>query len=403
MTLAPLERVVVYIHLPLCRARCDYCDLFTHVGVSVERQQRLVDAVAEQAAHTLRALGYPRIDTLYIGGGTPSSLAPAPLARLLATVRTLLRWAPTDAEVTFEANPEDLRRDLLLQLMHSGVTRLSVGVQSSIASLLRHIGRRYDARRTAAGVDALTRWWGGGLNLDLIAAVDYSASHDVERDARFVAAASADHVSLYELNVEPHTRLALRRRRAGVVRDESYETRALEHLDAVRTRLHRYGFVQYEVSNYAIPGFESRYNRACRRGDALLGLGPGAVGTLPTTQGPIRTTGFRALDTYLGSDPLWRWSADRLTPLELGEELFMRGLRTSAGVPLRRIRDLLGQGVETLLPTTLQRYAPVIRIDRDSVRLNRRGWNVLDTVLVGLFDELAARIDHEQEVRWPVA
>ena len=402
MTLAPIERVVVYIHLPLCRARCDYCDLFTHVGISVERQQRLVDAVAEQAAHTLRALGYPRIDTLYIGGGTPSSLAPAPLARLLATVRTLLRRAPTDAEVTFEANPEDLRRDLLLQLTHAGVTRLSVGVQSSIASVLRHIGRRCDAHRTAAGVDTLTRWWGGGLNLDLIAAVDYSASHDVERDARFVAAASADHVSLYELNVEPHTRLALRRR-AGVERDESYETRALEHLDAVRTRLRRYGFVQYEVSNYAIPGFESRYNRACRRGDALLGLGPGAVGTLPTTQGPIRTTGFRALDTYLGSDPLWRWSADRLTPLELGEELFMRGLRTSAGVPLRRIRDLLGQGVETLLPTTLQRYAPVIRIDRDRVRLDRRGWNVLDTVLVDLFGELAARIDREHEVHRPIA
>lgn len=403
MNLAPLERISVYIHIPLCRARCDYCDFFTRVGIAPARQTALIDAIAEQATHALRALGDPDIDTLYIGGGTPTSLAPEPLARLLATVRALLRRATPNVEVTFEANPEDLHRELLLQLTHAGVTRLSVGVQSLTDSVLRRIGRCSDAQRTARGIDALTRWWGGRLSLDLIAAVDYTDHRAAQYDIDRVAAALPDHISLYELTVEPHTRLAQRRSRAAIVRDRSYEDRALAHLAAVRTQLQRLGFAQYEISNYAIPGFESRHNHAYWRADPVLGLGPGAAGTLPTVDRPVRTTGLRAFDAFLSADPLQRWAVDRLSLLELGEELFMGGLRTSSGVSLHRIRRLFGQDLSALLPLTLRRHTQLFERNRHSVRLNPRGLNVIDAVLVDLFDELADRVATEDPVRWPIA
>lgn len=403
MTFAPLERISVYIHIPLCRARCDYCDFFTRVGISLARQTELIDAIAQQARHTLHALGDPSIDTLYIGGGTPTSLAPDPLARLLATVRALLRSATPDVEVTFEANPEDLQRELLMQLTHAGVTRLSVGVQSLTDAVLRRIGRHSDARQTARGIDALTRWWGGRLSLDLIAAVDYTDEHAAQRDLHGVVAALPDHVSLYELTVEPHTRLAQRRSRTALVRDRGYEDRALAHLAAVRALLQRHGFAQYEVSNYAIPGFESRHNHAYWRADPVLGLGPGAAGTLPTSVGPLRTNGLRTFDAFLSADPLRRWSVEALSLLELGEELFMGGLRTSNGVSLHRIRRLFGQDLGTLLPLTLHRHASLFELDRNRVRLRPQGLNVIDAVLVDLFDELAGRVDRDDTLRWPIA
>lgn len=262
----------VYVHVPFCARRCTYCDFAIAVRRDTPVDEYLVALASELD------LRYPHeerweVDTLYLGGGTPSRLGGAGIARLLDVLRERLALAP-GAEVTLEANPDDVDADAVVAWRDAGITRVSVGAQSFDDTVLQWMHRTHDARAIGAAVDALR---GGGLDdvsLDLIFALPVEVSRDWSHDLASALALEPTHLSLYGLTVEPRTPLGrwADRGNATEADDEQY---ADEYLLAAASTAGA-GLEHYEVSNFARPGFASRHNSSYWRGVPYAGLGPGA-------------------------------------------------------------------------------------------------------------------------------
>ena len=325
----------LYAHVPFCARRCSYCDFSIAVRRNVPVTE-YVNAVANELAQRSASTMCAPLSTLYFGGGTPSRLGAEGVAALLRTVREHITLAP-DAEVTLEANPEDVTAEAVAAWRASGVNRLSIGIQSFDDRVLRWMHRVHDASSAERAV-AIAR--NGGLehfSLDLIFAVPDSLERDWVRDVEMMLALDPDHLSLYGLTVEPHTPLGRWHARGEVqeTTEDRYET---EFMDA-HNRLAAVGFEHYEVSNFAKPGHRARHNSAYWSGAPYLGIGPSAHGF----DGAQRRWNVAAYAAWLsllqrGADPVA--GAETLTAENRLSELVYLGLRTRDGLavpPAERI------------------------------------------------------------------
>ncbi|MBX3143944.1 MAG: radical SAM family heme chaperone HemW [Trueperaceae bacterium] len=324
----------LYLHVPFCPSICPYCDfhkMLRHEGLVARYLDRLESEAAEVAAR----YGGARLDTVYLGGGTPSHLTDAELDRVFGLLR--LHWGGAGAvETTLEADPLTFDAERLRLWRDLGIDRLSIGLQSTDDAVLSYLGRVHDAAGGLAAV-AMALEAGFRVNVDVIAAVP---GQDLESDLRTVIATGARHVSVYSLTIEPHTPFALR----GVRVDPDQDADAFELAGEL---LAAAGLARYEVSNFAAPGEESRHNLAYWRGAHYLALGPSASAYLPEG-GPFGTRAkSQPLKTWLlGAEP-------ERDVLDLGGyvlERLLTGLRTSEGVDLAELESAAG--------TTLAESAP---------------------------------------------
>lgn len=346
----------LYVHVPLCRSRCAYCDFFSLTPSELAlAPEELVDGLVNQArAWAERSLEPRGIDTLYVGGGTPTMLGGA----LAALVSALSVWAEAelDAEITVEANPDSLTPEMLELLAMAGVTRVSLGVQSFDDAELSLLGRLHsadDATRAAASVI------GAGLELsvDLMCGVPGQGSETFGRSLAAAVGVGADHVSVYPLAVEEGTPLAARIAHGAVSGPDP--DAAADMLLQAEEVLGRAGLARYETSNYARPGSESRHNLAYWTGAEYLGIGPGAAGMLHA--GTARAAGFvvpegaarvryqvvRSLGDGLAYMP--RVEIETLTATEAAREDAMLGLRLTAGIGDELVaRACIGSVMESL-------------------------------------------------------
>ena len=270
----------VYLHVPYCRVRCGYCDFNTYTADEVrgvKRSDFADQAIAELdlAARVLDAAGLPprAASTVFLGGGTPTILPPADLARMIGAVRDRFGLAP-DAEVTTESNPDSIDAAGLAALADAGVTRVSVGMQSAVPHVLRTLERTHDPENVARRV-AEARAAGLAVSLDLIYGTPGESPDDWEASLAAALAERPDHVSAYALIVEEGTKLARQIARGEVPPvDDDLHAAAYEAADA---RLTAAGYHWYEVSNWATaPEQRSRHNRAYWTGQDWWGVGPGA-------------------------------------------------------------------------------------------------------------------------------
>jgi oxygen-independent coproporphyrinogen-3 oxidase len=264
----------VYVHVPFCAARCGYCDFNTYVAGAEEQAAWRPAAVAEVEL-AARELG-PRepVGTVFFGGGTPTLLPPEDLLAVLDAIRARLGLAP-DAEVTVEANPETVSPASLAALRAGGVTRISLGMQSSAAHVLAVLDRRHTPGRAVAAAREAREAGFAHVSLDLMFGTPGESDADWEASLESALSAGPDHVSLYGLMLEPGTRLTAQVRR-GVVPglDEDAMARRYEHADA---RLRAAGLHWYELSNWARgEAARCRHNEGYWRGDDWWGIGPGA-------------------------------------------------------------------------------------------------------------------------------
>lgn len=388
----PLSRLHIYVHIPVCRARCDYCDFFTRSGVAAAVQLRMVESIGHDIEAALAAFGHPYPVTLYVGGGTPSALSGVARDALLDIVA---RHAA--AETTVEVNPEDVDRDLLAALSDAGVNRISLGVQSLQGPVLRTIGRHTDAATTRRALELIGTEWRGRWSVDLIVGVPGETRRRRESDLEDVVAYGPGHLSLYDLTVVAGTRLA--KRLAPSVTEGDAARRLVE-------RAEERGFRHYEVSNCARAGEESRHNHGYWALNPHLGLGPGAVGLLPVggIEGrpvPVRCSVPSDLSPF-GSRRRTPAAAPRtadaglgfactLEPLDgatLARELLMTGLRTRHGIDRAAYRSMTGVDPVEVLPRTAQRWQERLSVSADRVALDRDGVWLLDSFLVEAFAEL---------------
>ncbi|MBB5236179.1 radical SAM family heme chaperone HemW [Deinococcus budaensis] len=363
----------LYVHVPFCPTICPYCDfhVLTRRAGLVERYLERV----EQEAAWLASEYAADLDTVYIGGGTPSFLRDSEITALAGSIRRHLGWGR--AENTLEINPGTVSPARAALWRELGFDRASVGVQSLDDATLKFLGRQHDARQAKGAVRELV---GAGVRVsgDLITAVP---GQPLEDDIRGLVDLGVGHVSAYTLTIEPGTEFA----RRGVTVEEDDERRGFEQTETLLTAL---GFSRYEVSNYARPGQESRHNRAYWEGRTYLGLGPGAAGHYPAREGggalTLRRTNPHLHDWLSGA-------AGEAEPIDAEEyvtdALFM-GLRLREGVDLADLSRRSGLDVRAryagAIASNLSRG--LLTLDGERLRATPQGWWTLNRVVADFLE-----------------
>jgi oxygen-independent coproporphyrinogen-3 oxidase len=335
--LASSKPISLYVHLPFCRSKCPYCDFFSVACDRNEDMERVTDGILEELEWFARLLRPSAVPTVYIGGGTPSLLPPRSLERLLAGIRT---FAPRPAEWTVEANPESLTVAFLETCARHGVDRLSLGVQSTRDRLLRVLGRPGDDSDNRAALARIRALWPLRLNLDFLVGVPGQSRVDLFRDLRQARQAGAGHVSLYALTPPPGTALA------KAVQEDARDELWLAGFEQLEAQ----GYRNYEVANFAQPGEECLHNMRYWKLLPYLGVGPGAVSTLPGARGEVlRLNHVENIPAYLNGNP-WGLRQETIRPKEFLLETLMMGFRLRSGIEAEEFSRRFGRPLPELLP-----------------------------------------------------
>jgi len=262
----------LYVHIPFCARVCPYCDFAVQAGASETFVERYLEALRLELCSTLRG---ENISTIFLGGGTPTALDAAQLKALLATIRSVANLE-TNAEISIEANPENLDEEKLAAMRDAGFNRLSMGAQSFDDAALRQLGRRHDGGKIETAFANARRAGFDNISLDLIYAVPQQSRASWRDTLRRAIALEPEHISCYSLTIEEGTPFSRRIKRGRMTPVEDDEQAEL--MDDAQTILSEAGVSRYEISNYARPGFECRHNLNYWRGGDYLACGCGAHG-----------------------------------------------------------------------------------------------------------------------------
>lgn len=286
-------RPPLYIHIPYCLQKCGYCDFFSKPSGSVPPEY--VKAVSRQIEYLAREFCVEEWKSVYIGGGSPSLLSAKDLEFLCQSIKAAAPLA-AKCEWTIEMNPETVSRELLEAANARGINRLSVGIQCKNQKVLDAISRRATAAQIEEAASLIKNFWPHEWSADLIAGLPFQTKEDIARDIDFIERNGANHVSLYSLTLEEGTPLKSAIDAGKIPYDEeAAEELWLDGRDLLESR----GFMQYEVSNFAKPGHESKHNSAYWALDSYLGAGAGAAGTIYGLPEGFRYTNVLDAATYI--------------------------------------------------------------------------------------------------------
>jgi oxygen-independent coproporphyrinogen-3 oxidase len=367
LRLAALPPLSLYIHFPWCIRKCPYCDFNSHEpagGVTAIPERRYLDALRADIEASLPLVWGRRVETIFIGGGTPSLMSAEGLERLLSDVRALLPLAP-NCEITLEANPGSFEAHRFAAYRDAGVTRLSIGVQSFNDAHLQALGRVHDRSQAIAAVEIAQRHY-PTFNLDLMYALPGQSLAQAQADVEMALSLAPPHLSLYQLTLEPNTVFA---KFPPPLPDDDAAATIHEWIEA---RMAQAGFDHYEVSAYARPGQTCRHNMNYWQFGDYLGVGAGAHGKLSFPHRVVRQVRFRQPASYLENAALGRFVAEsvEVARADLPFEFMLNALRLNAGfatqtfshrtgLPLSAIESgLAAAEARGLLIRTLDRIEP---------------------------------------------
>jgi len=378
----------LYLHIPFCKQACHYCDF--HFSTSLGLKGQFVDALVREMALRQHYLPDPAapLETIYFGGGTPSLLTGAELARIFEAIHAHFPVSP-QAEITLEANPDDLSPAKLAELAASPVNRLSIGLQSFHEPHLRLMNRAHSAQESGQAVRAAQAAGFENISVDLIYGVP-AASHAIwEEDLASLFALNVPHVSAYALTIEPDTAFGRRLRKGTFVAPP--EEFVASQFEIMLRQLRAHGYEQYEISNFCRSGRESRHNSNYWRGVPYLGLGPSAH----SFDGRSRQYAVANNPQYVaavlerGEVPA---TFEQLSPLDQANEYLLTTLRTSHGCDLAHLRDALGLN---LLADRADYLASLVAqgmavLDGHTLRLTDAGKLLADHITLELFADAPA-------------
>ena len=318
----------LYIHWPFCLAKCPYCDFNSHVRDRVDHAQ-WQNALLADMRREAETAGGEALTSIFFGGGTPSLMPPALVARLLAEAERLWGFAP-GIEITLEANPSSVETAKFAALASAGINRVSLGVQALDDATLRFLGRLHDADEGLAALDIAQRHF-ARVSFDLIYARPGQTPPLWKAELARALSFGTGHLSLYQLTIEPGTRFATMAREKSLI--PLGDDEAADLFELTRAMTAAAGLPAYEISNHARPGEESRHNLAYWRYDDYCGIGPGAHGR----RGGFATVRHRKPENWLAAverqgDGIAE--ARALQPREQAAEAMLMGLRLAEGVDL---------------------------------------------------------------------
>lgn len=359
----------VYIHIPFCKSRCSYCDFATDVFKNEETVTRYVSALnTEIRGFGIREVELPEPDTLYFGGGTPSLLSPRHLEDIIATLRERFDFE-AGFEFTLEMNPATVDLDKLRDFRSLGVNRASFGVQTFNDEALRLLARGHDAKDAFRTYDLLIKAGFENISLDLIAGLPGQTVEDWERNLDEAVAFESRHISLYLLEVHQGTPLAeqIRTRR----RPEPDEELAGRMYEVMVDRLAAAGYVQYEISNFARPGFESRHNSKYWLCQPVRAYGVSAH----SFDGKIRRSNERDTNAYVTLLEKGRNPTMTEEEADLASDAAFLGLRMMRGIDLESYKNRFGKDLIVSYGEEIERLKGLELVETADgfLRLTRKG------------------------------
>jgi len=376
-------------------ATCDYCDFYSITAdFHDQRLDLYVNRILEDVSNMIQSEGVVDVPSVYIGGGTPSFLGAKRVARLLGGIRLILPNAPT--EMTIEANPESIHKDFLDIIQMYGVTRLSVGIQTRNPFSRKAIGRQGNLSKLEKTINDIHSSFAGSLSFDLISGLPGQDEASLMDDIAFVTSTGADHVSLYSLSVEEKTPLHSAVR-AGLVFLPEQDV-ADELWIHGRDALEAAGFLQYEISNFAMPGSECKHNQGYWRMENYLGCGPGAVGTIiDTNQATARRFSVpKNVEAWLHGDSEGFAVTEHITRNDLIAECLIMGFRTVAGVDDAFMTRRFGADTRIFIPHSLMVWRIRGLAEMDRPALTKSGLLFLNRFLIDCLSELEITLTQDR-------
>jgi len=375
----------LYVHWPFCLSKCPYCDFNSHVRPSIDHE-RWREALLRELDHYAVQTAGRRLTSIFFGGGTPSLMPAETVAALIGRAAARWTFAP-DIEITLEANPTSVEAARFAGFRDAGVNRVSLGVQALNDRDLRALGRGHDAAEARAALDLARRHF-DRYSFDLIYARPGQTVAAWRAELREALALAGDHLSVYQLTIEPGTVFAGAHRRGELVLPEEEEAAAL--YEETQDLLESAGLPAYEISNHARPGGACRHNLTYWRYGDYVGIGPGAHGRLTLDSVKLATRQHRAPEAWLAAvEAAGHATRERtpILPVERVEEMLMMGLRLVAGVTRTGFRRETGRDIEAVLDVgRLRRLTDggFLVLDERGLRATRAGRQRLDAVLAGL-------------------
>lgn len=382
----PLPRSL-YVHVPFCRHRCGYCN-FSVIAGRDDLQDRFLDAIEIELQTIAKARSIPiALDTLYLGGGTPTELTDGRLERLLDLLDQHTELSGT-AEFTAEANPEDINEEVLSVLAHGGVNRISLGVQSFNDSKLKILQRGHTHEQAIESTQAASDRI-GNVSIDLIFGAPDETADQWKDELDLAASLPIQHVSTYSLTYEKGTEFWSRRRRGELL--EVSEDADIAMYQACPKRLRQAGFEHYEISSFAKPGYRSRHNSAYWNGHTWYAIGPGAARFVDGS----RDVNHRSPTTYIKQMLAGGSATIETEPISLEQhaaELAAFGIRQIEGIDLSELNNRVGFDYSKKLRPIIEGFVSsgLLHLSGTRIRLSQRGLLLADMVetriLEGVFE-----------------
>ena len=335
---------MIYLHVPFCARRCIYCDFYS-TTLSEEVRKQYVKAAQRELKERVSYLPSSHIRTIYLGGGTPSQLSTEEITSLLDCIRAYYNVA-SDAEITLECNPDDITQAFAQTIKEIGINRVSLGVQSFDDDILHLLNRRHDAREAEEAVKTLYENGLNNISIDLIYGLPRQDVASFSTDLSKAFSLPIKHLSSYALSVEKGTALAKRieEKALEVASEETF----VKEYTLLMEQAEKHGFIHYEISNFALQGFESKHNSGYWDGTPYLGIGPGAH----SFDGTDRRYNLPQLLDYIqqSEQGIFPHQTELLKDYERYNEWIFTSLRTSKGLSLQHTERRYGhEGLNYLL------------------------------------------------------
>lgn len=367
----------LYIHWPFCEAKCPYCDFNSHVSRFID-QDAWREALFSELNRAAAPLGKRALNSIYFGGGTPSLMAPETVAGLIHRASELWSFSNT-IEITLEANPNSVERQRFADYHAAGVNRVSLGVQALNDSDLKRLGRLHSAEDAKVALDVALNIF-DRVSFDLMCARQNQTLASWEAELTQALGFGTDHLSLYQLTIEPGTAFG-ERYKAGTLRGLPDDDLGADMFMATQEICEAYEMPAYEVSNHARPGQESRHNMVYWQYGDYIGIGPGAHGRVTRNGVKFATETYLNPSEWLSSvrEGCGTSTETLLTANEQAEEYLMMSLRTSLGMDLQRFKRLSGKDLPKDRITEMEEIG-LISQDGDRIQITKTGRPLLNAV-----------------------
>lgn len=370
-----------YVHIPFCRQACRYCDF--HFSVSLQYKEKMIDALEVEIQHKAEQFKEDELKTIYFGGGTPSVLNPVEITRLIKAVKNNFRTTP-QLEISFEANPDDLIPDYLIGLKQAGIERLSIGIQSFRNKDLELMRRSHNDAQALEAVQNAKKIGFEDINCDLIYGIPGLDAEGWRENIKILLGLDIQHISAYHLTFEPRTVFDHWRKKGRIIPVEEEES--IRQFKILKFETEKSGFIHYEISNFAIPGFFSKHNLTYWKNENYIGIGPSAH----SYDGKSRFWNISSNKKYI--EKLLSGGHNYIESEELGRddlynEYVLTSLRTMWGMDMNEIRLRFGNNYVKYTGKIARNFVERKLIEKkdEKIKLSPQGILLADQIMREFF------------------